>query len=106
MFDISGNGIGESELVAMLSKSMGNQMSLKQLQTVSFCTSCVNLHPNMKVLRICAALGSIETDVKRWLWQVVRSTIREHDQDCDGRLNYDEFKRLISQDDVNMNMLP
>lgn len=60
----------------------------------------------MKVSSFCAALGSIETDFQRWHWQVVRSTIHEHDQDCDGRWKYDVFKGLISQGDVNMNMLP
>eukprot|EP00892_Ulva_mutabilis_P011103 jgi/Ulvmu1/8365/UM042_0071.1 len=70
MFDMSGHGIGENELIAMLAKSIGNQMSHQQLQTV------------------------------------VRSTIHEHDQDNDGRLNYEEFKTLISQDDMNTNLLP
>lgn len=90
----------------MLSKSMGNQMSLKQLQTVSSCTSCVDLHPDAKTITYNLDVGSKETDSQQRCWQVVRSTIREHDQDCDGRLNYDEFKSLISQDDVNMNILP
>lgn len=34
MFNISGSGIGESELMSMLSRSVGNQLSMTQLQTV------------------------------------------------------------------------
>ena len=38
--------------------------------------------------------------------QIVRSTIIEHDKDKDGYLNYQEFKALLSREDLNSNVLP
>lgn len=40
------------------------------------------------------------------LQTIVRSTIIEHDKDKDGYLNYQEFKALLSREDLNSNVLP
>lgn len=54
----------------------------------------------------CSAQDGLECAHCTGCVQIVRSTIIEHDKDKDGYLNYDEFKALLSREDLNSNVLP
>lgn len=38
--------------------------------------------------------------------QIVHSTVQEFDRDGDGKLDFEEFKNVLSQADLDANVLP
>jgi serine/threonine-protein phosphatase 2B regulatory subunit len=38
------------------------------------------------------------------VWQIVDKTIMEADQDQDGKISFEEFKKMVENTDVSMSM--
>ena len=102
VYDIDRDGyISNGELFIVLKMMVGSNLKDQQLQQVCYIVPFITSGVEGGFRERTVGTGKQRTNV---LLQIVDKTIMEADLDRDGKISFEEFKKMVENTDVSMSM--